>query len=140
MMAVLVTNESGDPYVFEGSGGRRQIGAGDTLLVSDQEWATVISAYRGSGKLNPQPLPVDASVTASVTPAPAYALAVRVDDVGGTPDVTYVGEANPGSLTSDPVWRIKRLTDDGTEFITTEWVNSGAFNQIWDDRVSLTYS
>lgn len=142
-MAVLVKNESSSPYVFEGSSGRRQIAAGDTQLVSDEEWATVISAKRGPGQLNPQALPVDATVnipSVNVTPAPAYALATRVDDTHGTPDITYVGEADPGSLTSAAVWRVKRITDDGTEFTTVQWAGTGVFDQIWDDRASLTYS
>lgn len=112
-------------------------------MLSDEEWATVPTAKRGVGYLNPQPLPVDATVnipSVNVTPAPAYALATRVDDVGGTPDITYVGEADPGSLTANPVWRVKRITDDGSEFTTVQWAGTGVFDQIWDDRASLTYS
>lgn len=139
-MAVLVKNEDGGPYILKGSFGNRSINAGQTETLSDEEWATVPSTHRGPGFLNPQPLPVNASVSASVTPSPAYALAVRTDDVGGTPDVTYVGESDPGSASSAAVWRIKRVTDDGTEFITVEWAGGGSFDQIWDDRASLTYS
>jgi len=139
-MALLVKNESSSPYVFESSGGRRQIQPGDTQMISDEEWASVISAKRGVGHLNPQALPVSASVSATVTPNPPYALATRVDDVGGTPDITYVGEADPGSATSSAIWRVKRVTDDGSELLTIEWAGGGNFDQIWDDRASLTYS
>jgi hypothetical protein len=66
--------------------------------------------------------------------------AVRVDDVGGTPDVSYVGEADPGTTTAAAAWRIKRLTDDGID-ITIDWAAGDAqFDKIWDDRLSLTYS
>lgn len=112
-------------------------------MISDEEWSTVPTIERGAGKLNPQPLPVNASVSANVTPSPPYALATRTDDTnrGLTPDVTYVGEADPGSLPSDPVWRIKRISDDGSEFITIQWAGGVAtFSQIWDNRTSLTYS
>lgn len=142
-MTVLVKNESGSDYRFAGHSNSKIIVAGATQLLSDDEWDSVVSSKRGPGQLNPQPLPVDASVTVppvTVTPAPAYALATRVDDVGGSPDVTYVGEADPGTLTSAASWRVKRLTDDGSEFTTVEWAGTGTFNQVWDNRASLTYT
>lgn len=142
-MTVLVKNESGSDYRFAGHSNSKIIVAGATQLLSDDEWDSVVSSKRGPGQLNPQPLPVDASVTVppvTVDPAPAYALAVRTDDVGGSPDVMYVGEADPGTATSAALWRVKRVTDDGTEFVTIQWAAAGAFTQIWDDRTSLSYS
>jgi hypothetical protein len=53
---------------------------------------------------------------------------------------TYIGEALPGSNESAPVWRIKRVTEDGDD-ITILWANGSAeFDKIWDDRASFTYS
>src|SRR5574337_2002319 len=135
-MTVLVKNESGSDYRFAGHSNSKIIVAGATQLLSDDEWDSVVSSKRGPGQLNPQALPVSATVNASVTPAPAYALATRVDDVGGSPDVTYVGEADPGTATAAALWRVKRLTDDGSEFTTVEWAGTGTFDQVWDDRAS----
>jgi hypothetical protein len=54
-------------------------------------------------------------------------------------NVTYVGQADPGSDTSDPVWRIKRITETLTG-ASIDWADgSGAFDQVWDDRLTLTY-
>lgn len=53
---------------------------------------------------------------------------------------TYVGYARLGyAITSEPNWKIKRLTVSGTETII-QWADSNAdFSHIWDDRAILTY-
>jgi len=57
---------------------------------------------------------------------------------GGT--VTYIGEATTGTTTSSSNWRIKRLTQSGSVLII-EWADgNGNFDNIWDNRTSLTYS
>lgn len=60
----------------------------------------------------------------------------RQDVVSGT--VQYLGEAAPNSLTSDPVWRVQRVTTSGAN-TTIEFASGGQFNQVWDNRASLTY-
>ena len=52
--------------------------------------------------------------------------------------VQYLGEAAPNSATSDRVWRIQRITVTGSNTVI-EFANGGEFNQIWDNRASLTY-
>lgn len=65
---------------------------------------------------------------------PTYAL--RLDDAA---PVTYVGEALPGTSESAPSWRIKRITETGSD-VNIEWADGAAtFTQVWDDRVSLSY-
>jgi beta-glucosidase-like glycosyl hydrolase len=67
---------------------------------------------------------------------PSYALVL--DDAGG--GVTYVGEALPGSLTSAASWRIKRITEVGPD-VSIEWSDGDSnFDNVWDDRLSLSYS
>jgi len=64
--------------------------------------------------------------------------ATRYDNVGN--NIAYVGESIPGALTSDPVWRIKRLDTSNNDLITT-WANGNStFNNIWDSRTILIYS
>lgn len=64
--------------------------------------------------------------------------AERVDFVGST--LIYRGWAEAGSDESDAVWRIARLTLAGDD-VTKEWADgSDAFTQIWDDRLTLSYS
>lgn len=55
----------------------------------------------------------------------------------------YVGEAPPGTATSDARWRIMKISYDGNNNATSIlWANgeSSKFTQIWDNRASLSYS
>lgn len=65
---------------------------------------------------------------------PAYAF--RSDDASSI--VSYYGEAAINTLNSDAFWRIKKVTFVGG-VLTVLWAASGAFSQIWDNRVGLTY-
>lgn len=63
--------------------------------------------------------------------------AVRVDEASAT--VTYVGEADPGTATSAASWRLKKI--DTTSGTVVTWADGDAsFNNIWDNRASITYS
>lgn len=64
--------------------------------------------------------------------------ALQYDYIDAT--TSYRGEAVPGSLTSDPLWRVQRITITGDDLVI-EWADgSSDFTQIWDDRLTLTYS
>lgn len=66
---------------------------------------------------------------------PSYAL--QIDDVSAT--LSYIGKAAPGSATSAAVWQIKKVDTTSGTIIT--WASgSSNFNQIWDNRASLSYS
>ena len=55
-------------------------------------------------------------------------------------NTTYVGETKPGNATSDALWRIKKISVSGT--VTTIAYADGdlLYNNVWADRVSLSYS
>ena len=59
-------------------------------------------------------------------------------------NIKYIGEAEPGSDTSEALWRIKRaefLVDPDTDDIEIKWADgTTAFTATWDDRASYTYS
>ena len=62
---------------------------------------------------------------------------VIVDEVSSI--ISYVGEAPVGSDESGAVWRIRKLETTGTLF-KIKWANGNQhFNNIWNDRASLTY-
>lgn len=67
-----------------------------------------------------------------VTGAP---LAVRLDD-GET--YLYVGKAIVGSATSGAVWQVQRITQADTTIVWAD--GNGSFDNIWDNRASLSYS
>ena len=64
-----------------------------------------------------------------------FKFALRLDTVGS---VDYVGEASIGTATSAASWRIKKI--DSTTGVVIQWAGSGVFDQVWDNRASLTYS
>lgn len=66
------------------------------------------------------------------------AVSAAIDAVSSS--VTYVGYASPGTATSAASWQIKKLNTSGS--VTTIYYASGsaAYNQIWDNRASLSYS
>lgn len=62
----------------------------------------------------------------------------NVDESDST--YSYVGEANFNSLESNPVWRIKRI-ENGATSTKIRWADGNTdFDNIWDNRASLTYS
>jgi hypothetical protein len=64
---------------------------------------------------------------------------IIVDEASAT--VTYIGYASPNALTYSPVWKILRITISGSTIYTTESADGDhEFNNIWDNRASLSYS
>lgn len=73
------------------------------------------------------------------------ALASQVDDTGGSPQVIYKGEADPGELLNALTWRIQQITittdGGGNDDIAILWADGDSlFDNRWDDRLSLSYS
>ncbi|MCC7302776.1 MAG: hypothetical protein IT233_09050 [Bacteroidia bacterium] len=57
-----------------------------------------------------------------------------------TPNTVYKGYAAPGSLTSDAVWAIQKITSSN-DVITTLWAGGNKnFDKIWNNRKTLQYS
>lgn len=53
--------------------------------------------------------------------------------------VVYVGQAAPGTSTSQALWRIKRITESGSS-TSIDWAGGTSdFVHIWTNRLSLTY-
>lgn len=65
-------------------------------------------------------------------------VAIRLDDTS-TANVTYVGKATVGSSTASAVWQIKKI-DETTGLVITWADGDTSFNNVWDNRVSLSYS
>ena len=53
-------------------------------------------------------------------------------------NTTYVGEATIGTELSEAKWRIYRVKTSGT-VTSIRYPGSYAFDQVWNDRASLTY-
>ncbi len=75
----------------------------------------------------------DGSVSTS---SPSYAL--RLDDTTTT-NVTYVGKAAIGSAVASAVWQVQKI--DETSGMVITWADGNAsFDNVWNNRASLTYS
>jgi hypothetical protein len=64
-------------------------------------------------------------------------LTVRLDEVSDT--LFYVGKALIGKVNSDANWLIIRYTTVGNVLMSEYANGSEAFNQVWNNRASLTY-
>lgn len=66
------------------------------------------------------------------------ALTELIDVASGT--VTYIGQAEPGTLPGAATWRIKRITVAGS-LTSIEWAEGvGDFDKEWDERATYNYS
>ena len=54
--------------------------------------------------------------------------------------VTYIGKSAPNASTSSAVWLIKKITESGTVTTIAYADGDSQYNNIWDNRTSLTYS
>jgi len=56
-------------------------------------------------------------------------------------NLLYLGEAPPGSATSAAAWRIQKYTYSGSNLTDTQYADGDEeFDNVWDDRASLSYS
>lgn len=57
-----------------------------------------------------------------------------------TDELLYRGEAAPGSIESDPVWRIRKIAISLDGDVSEEWADGNAnFDNVWADRLALIY-
>ena len=61
-----------------------------------------------------------------------------IDEASAT--VTYVGKASTSALTSNAVWQILKMETSGSITIISYADGDSEFNNIWDNRASLSYS
>jgi len=68
--------------------------------------------------------------------------AQQVDDTNVSPtNITYAGDATPGELTANAVWRIRQISQFADGDISVLWADGNSnFDNIWDDRLGLSYS
>lgn len=64
-------------------------------------------------------------------------LANQLDQVGTS--TTYIGEAEPGTNLASALWRIKKVVETGPDIVITWADGDSDFDNVWDDRLSLTY-
>ena len=55
-------------------------------------------------------------------------------------NTTYIGIGKMGEATSSPVWQIRKMLTSGTVTAIKYANGTDAYNQIWDNRGSFSYS
>lgn len=78
------------------------------------------------------------SESASPVRLPTSLRKLIYDEVDAT--TTYLGFAAPGALTSASVWLIQRLTFTGPDILMEFADGNAEFDNVWDNRASLSYS
>lgn len=102
--------------------GELVIPANGTAIYSNETWSV----------LSPQGLQVIA-----VTSSNVYYI-TKIDT--STPNLTYIGKAEISTLDSEPAWQI-RLIDETTPITTILYADgTDGFINVWDDRLTYTYS
>lgn len=93
---------------------------------------------------NPDTLDFEAVTTSgaglevTVTNPSSGPQATRLDVVSDT--VTYVGKAPPGTATNAAAWQVYRMTSNAEGDLTIEYADGdGEFDNVWNDRATLTY-
>lgn len=67
--------------------------------------------------------------------------ATRYDQDSATPTFAYLGKAQVGTLTSAAAWQVQKLTFGADGDVDITWADgNAAFDNIWDNRASLSYS
>lgn len=64
--------------------------------------------------------------------------AIKLDEASTT--ITYVGEAKVGTAASASKWRIFRMTDSSGDLDIEYADGNDKFDNVWNDRASLSYS
>lgn len=61
-----------------------------------------------------------------------------IDEASAT--ITYVGKASTSALTSNAVWQIMKMETSGSITTISYADGNSEFDNIWDNRASLTYN
>jgi hypothetical protein len=100
----------------------------DSLITETENQGGYLSEIRDSSTAILNELQSDIS---------AKRLTVRLDQVSD--NLFYVGKALIGSVDSDSLWQVVRYTTTGS-ILKSEYANgSEGFNEVWNDRATLTY-
>jgi hypothetical protein len=103
--------------------------SGDNIAISDGTNELEINTD-GSINVEVSNFPVSQDVT-----LPTYA--TRVDEASAS--ITYVGKAAAGTANSSAAWQISRMSVSGS-VTSIEYADSNTnFDNVWDNRASLSY-
>lgn len=84
----------------------------------------------------------DPSVSLDISEADTDIELITAIEYDTDDDPLYIGESAPSTLKSSPLWRIKKITYDGSKNPTDIQFADGvqSFTKTWNDRTSYDYS
>lgn len=110
---------------------------------------SIVSLYRQLfGKRDPQDGTLidmaEHGRAGGISTGQGYKFTKNVDEITkiDVPDTstTYIGKAKIGTASSSALWQIKKISVSGDVTSITFAGGSDSYNQVWDDRASLSYS
>ena len=122
-----VTNNLGKDYILPN---RLVIPDGETVILSDREIEWIPLSKRSASQLE------ISALTSGSSASGVYD--TLIDEASAS--TSYVGEAAPDSLASDPVWRIKRIYESGTTTAIRYADGDKSFTKTWTARATYDYS
>ncbi len=107
---------------------------------SDGNVAIVSSPLKEAVKVtNAEPASTDYAAAVRIVGTGGSSLTIQYDDAGSS--ITYIGKAVPGTATSAASWQIQKLDESSTPDFSLKWADGdGNFDNVWDNRASLSYS
>lgn len=136
---VIIDAASGDNIAIKDSDGHElDIQADGTINVNVEVNALDGDSIAVKNSSTGNELAIAADGSIKITEVEAPALVAKVDVASDV--LFYKGWAVSGSSTSTATWRIQRIEKVGNVF-TKAWADGDRnYNNIWDNRASLTYT
>lgn len=108
----------------------------------DENYVTTLMGVSLSDLITPEKVAVDPAnnrlLVSAIITNETTAYAVKLDDTS-TASVTYIGKAAVGSSGASAVWQIQKM-DESSGLVITFADGDSSFNNIWNNRTSLSYS
>ncbi len=120
-LAVKLVDQDGKPYTAKGGGAFSTFGSVNVKNASGVDISPATEAKQ------------DEIIS-------ALGGGVRIKKIDESLPYTYIGEATVGTATSAASWRVKRVDDTSDPDSTILYAGTGEFDQVWDDRATLTYN
>jgi hypothetical protein len=129
----LATDSNGNLMVVGSLGG-----GAEAVQISDGVNSATITDVSGKKSLdvNVTDITLNYANDSVTSYSPEYK--TIVDEASTT--ITYVGKAVAGSATSASVWQVSKYTVSGNTLVQTTADGDFLFNNVFDNRASLTYS
>jgi len=108
------------------------------IRVGGSDASVNLAFYRAERGESPTAVAFDVTVEATLTSSDVtYTSNIATDS--GDANIEYIGKAVPGTATSAASWQIRKL--DSTTGTVMTWADgNNDFDNIWDNRESLSYS